>query len=159
MARVVPLLVALLCGGIVFLAILALVLWWLMRRPAETVETPQAQPDAEPRPPEVETRTPPAAVAAAPAEPEPEAVLAEADDLKVIEGIGPKIASIFQAAGIITYAQLAARQPQELKAILMEAGLRLGDPATWPEQAALAAKGQWEDLEALQGSLRGGRRA
>jgi hypothetical protein len=36
--------------------------------------------------------------------------------------------------------------------------LRLAHPATWPEQAALAATGEWEALEALQAKLKGGRR-
>jgi hypothetical protein len=37
--------------------------------------------------------------------------------------------------------------------------LRLADPVAWREQAALAATGEWEALEALQGTLKGGRRA
>jgi predicted flap endonuclease-1-like 5' DNA nuclease len=78
--------------------------------------------------------------------------------LRAIEGIGPKISSVFQAAGITTFAQLAAQDPSDLKAILVEAGIRLGDPTTWPEQAGLAAAGKWEELEALQASLTGGRR-
>jgi hypothetical protein len=37
--------------------------------------------------------------------------------------------------------------------------LRLADPTTWPEQAALAAQGEWEALAQLQDELKGGRRA
>jgi hypothetical protein len=37
--------------------------------------------------------------------------------------------------------------------------LRLADPTTWPEQAGIAAKGDWEALEQLQAMLKGGRRA
>ena len=80
------------------------------------------------------------------------------DDLKIIEGIGPKISSVFQAAGIATLAQLAATEVDELKRILREANIRLGDPETWPEQAGLAAEGKWDELAALQDSLKGGRR-
>lgn len=80
------------------------------------------------------------------------------DDLKVIEGIGPKISSVFQAAGIRTLAQLAATDVDELKRILTEADIRLGDPGTWPEQAGLAAEGKWDELAALQDELKGGRR-
>ncbi len=42
----------------------------------------------------------------------------EADDLTKVEGIGPKTAEAFQAAGIATFADLAAKEPEELKAIL-----------------------------------------
>lgn len=84
------------------------------------------------------------------------------DDLKRIEGIGPKISSVLQEAGIMTFAQLAAASPERLVQILQAADprlLRLADPASWPEQAALAATGGWKALEALQGTLKGGRRA
>lgn len=80
------------------------------------------------------------------------------DDLKVVEGIGPKISSVLQAAGITTWAQLAATDVDELKRILAEAKIRLGDPGTWPEQAGLAAEAKWDELAALQDGLKGGRR-
>lgn len=81
------------------------------------------------------------------------------DDLKVIEGIGPKISSLLQAAGIMTFAQLAATDVSRLKEIIAEAGLSaLANPTTWPDQASLAAAGKWDELEALQDALKGGRR-
>jgi predicted flap endonuclease-1-like 5' DNA nuclease len=80
------------------------------------------------------------------------------DDLKLIEGIGPKIASLLHAVGIVTFAQLAETPVSALEEMLDKANLRLGDPTTWPEQARLAAKGDFEGLKALQDSLRGGRR-
>lgn len=80
------------------------------------------------------------------------------DDLKIIEGIGPKISSVLQAAGITTLAQLAVTDVERLKDILKEANIRLGYPDTWPEQAGLAAEGKWDKLTALQDSLKGGRR-
>ena len=80
------------------------------------------------------------------------------DDLKVIEGIGPKIASTLQAAGISTFVQLAGQTPEVLKQILVDGGVRIGYPETWSEQAALAAKGDWDALEAFQSNLKGGRR-
>jgi predicted flap endonuclease-1-like 5' DNA nuclease len=91
----------------------------------------------------------------------PQAAVVEqpVDDLKVIEGIGPKISGILQAAGIATFGQLAATDVGALKQILAEANIRLGDPTTWPEQAALAAENKWDELTALQDSLKGGRRA
>jgi predicted flap endonuclease-1-like 5' DNA nuclease len=84
------------------------------------------------------------------------------DDLKRIEGIGPKIAAVLREGGVRTFAQLAATEVERIKEILGAADtrlLRLADPDTWPEQASLAATGQWEALEALQNKLKGGRRA
>lgn len=89
----------------------------------------------------------------------PAAVAATAaDDLEVIEGIGPKIAGVLQAAGISTFAQLAAASVAQLAEILQAAELRLAVPETWPEQAALAAAGNWDELKQLQDRLKGGRR-
>jgi predicted flap endonuclease-1-like 5' DNA nuclease len=82
------------------------------------------------------------------------------DDLTRIEGIGPRISGLLRAAGITTFAHLASTDVRRLQRIIAEAGLTaLADPATWPEQATLAATGQWDVLEALQGELKGGRRA
>jgi predicted flap endonuclease-1-like 5' DNA nuclease len=80
------------------------------------------------------------------------------DNLKRIEGIGPKIESVLKAAGILSFAQLADTAPERLAEILREAGVRIGYPETWPEQAALAAAADWDGLERLQGQLKGGRR-
>ena len=91
----------------------------------------------------------------------PETQLAP-DDLKRIEGIGPRFSSVLQAAGIMTFAQLAAATPEGLEQILEAEDprlSRLADPTSWPEQAALAAVGDWEALAALQETLKGGRRA
>lgn len=82
----------------------------------------------------------------------------EPDDLTKIEGIGPKTSSVFQEAGVTTFAQLAGSNLEDLKMILKEAGLRLGDPTTWAEQAQLAANSEWEALEKLQDELKGGKR-
>ena len=86
--------------------------------------------------------------------------MAKFDDLTRIEGIGAKVAGLFQEAGIITFAELAATEVSKLKKILTDAGpqFQLADPSTWPEQAKLAAAGKWEELQALQDKLKGGRR-
>ena len=83
---------------------------------------------------------------------------AKADDLKKIEGIGPKIAEIFTKAGINSYAKLAAADPEKLKEILAEAGGSFAshNPTTWPEQAQFAADGKWEELKEWQEKLDGG---
>lgn len=81
------------------------------------------------------------------------------DDLKMIEGIGPRIAALLNAAGITTFAQLAETEVSRLDQILREADLRsIADPGTWPEQAELAAAGNWEGFKRLTDELKGGRR-
>jgi len=109
--------------------------------PHHTPEAPQAVPSA--------VKPQPATTA----------TTAAADDLRKIEGIGPKINATLNAAGIHTFDDLAAKTPAELQTILDNAGFsRINNPETWAEQAALAAKGEWDKLEALQSSLKGGRR-
>ena len=85
---------------------------------------------------------------------------AKGDDLKKIEGIGPKISKVLIEAGITTFAQLAASSVEELdKIVRQDAGVTIAHPDTWPEQSALAAADKWDELEALQGQLKGGRKA
>jgi large subunit ribosomal protein L27 len=81
------------------------------------------------------------------------------DDLKKIEGIGPKIESLLNDGGIFTFAELTETDPAEIKKILDDAGPRykMHDPTTWPKQAALAAAGKWDELKALQDELNGGK--
>lgn len=79
------------------------------------------------------------------------------DDLTLIEGIGPKISSVLHEAGLRTYAQLAEAQVVELQALLETNGLQMHDPASWPQQAALARDGEVEKLQQLQAGLKGGR--
>jgi len=86
-------------------------------------------------------------------------VVGEPDDLKKIEGIGPKISSVLAEHGIVTYAQLAETGVERLREILDQPSLRIADPTTWPEQGRLAAMGNWQALEQLQDQLRGGRLA
>lgn len=78
--------------------------------------------------------------------------------LTEIEGIGPKISEALNAAGINTLGQLAATPVDTLHQILANAGIG-ADPATWPEQAALAASGRMSELKDLQDRLTGGREA
>ena len=86
---------------------------------------------------------------------------AGADDLQKIEGIGPKVSELLHVAGIATFAQLASTPVAKLKEVLHAAGPRFAmmEPTTWPEQAALAAKGDWATLDKLQDELDGGKRA
>ena len=63
------------------------------------------------------------------------------DDLKIIEGIGPRYESVLKAAGIQTFRDLADLRAGRIETILREAGGRMADPSTWPAQARLAADG------------------
>jgi predicted flap endonuclease-1-like 5' DNA nuclease len=85
---------------------------------------------------------------------------AKADDLTVIEGIGPKIAGLLIDANISTFATLAATKPAAVKTILEAAGKRyqMHDPSTWPQQAALARDGKTAELKQLQDQLNAGRK-
>lgn len=96
-------------------------------------------------------------VEAAPPTPMAETATAPPDDLALIEGIGPKIASLLQSAGITTFAQLAETEVSRLEQILDQAHLSFADPKTWPAQAKLAAAGDWEALKTLQDHLKAGR--
>lgn len=80
------------------------------------------------------------------------------DDLLVIEGIGPRTSTIVTAAGITSFAQLAAADVENLRAALVDAGIKTVDPSTWPEQARLAADGRWDELQELQGRIKNGRK-
>jgi predicted flap endonuclease-1-like 5' DNA nuclease len=81
----------------------------------------------------------------------------EAADFRRIEGIGPKVNQLLHEAGIRTYQQLADSSEEGLRGTLREANLYMINPETWPEQAQIAASGDWERLKALQEELKGGR--
>lgn len=83
--------------------------------------------------------------------------MAEPQDLKKIEGVGPKIEEALNAAGIKNYGQLAASDAAKVKDILAAAGLSSHDPTTWPEQAQMAAEGKWDQLKKWQDVLDGGK--
>ncbi len=83
---------------------------------------------------------------------------AEPDNLKKLEGIGPKVEQVLHKAGYRTYADLAAADADAVRAVLADSKMHMMDPSGWIEQAELAAKGDWESLEKLQDELIGGRR-
>lgn len=82
-----------------------------------------------------------------------------ADDLTKIEGVGPKVAKVLNEAGISSFADLAGAKAADVQKALDAAGLQMMDPKGWISQAKLAAKGDWEGFEKLQGELKGGRKA
>ncbi len=81
------------------------------------------------------------------------------DDLKIIEGVGPKIEKLLKDGGIHNWSDLARASTDRIQQILDAAGdnYRLADPATWPKQAELAAAGKWDELAAYQEQLQGGK--
>jgi capsular exopolysaccharide synthesis family protein len=81
----------------------------------------------------------------------------ESDDLKKIEGIGPKVVTLLKEYGIETFSQLAEIPVEELSEILDAANLHMMNPASWPQQAKLAAAGEWEALQEFQEALKGER--
>jgi predicted flap endonuclease-1-like 5' DNA nuclease len=85
-------------------------------------------------------------------------IIKNASDLTVIEGIGPKIDTLFKESGINSFAQFAAQTVPEMRAILDKGGsrFRIANPETWAQQAALAADNKWTELKQLQAELSGG---
>ncbi|MBT8266406.1 MAG: 50S ribosomal protein L21 [Bacteroidia bacterium] len=118
------------------------------------VEPKKAEPKAVAKP--ATKKAAPAKKEAAPkAKPAAKKATGKADDLKKIEGIGPKIASTLVEGGIATFAELAKAKPAQISEII--AGVRGNHVTdTWPKQAKLAADGKWDDLKALQDKLDGG---
>ena len=101
--------------------------------------------------------------AAKPAKAKPAKAKAEkapaADKLNKIEGIGPKIATVLNEAGITSFELLGKSTAKKIREILDEAdgNFAAHDPKTWPKQAKLAAAGKWDELKALQDELNGGK--
>jgi large subunit ribosomal protein L21 len=89
----------------------------------------------------------------------PKAKTAKGDDLKIIEGIGPKAAEVLVAAGIDTFEKLAKAKVEKINEILdsAEAKVQHLDPTTWGQQAQLAADGKMDELKKLQDELNGGK--
>ncbi|MER7004499.1 helix-hairpin-helix domain-containing protein [Dactylosporangium sp. NPDC000555] len=139
----------------------------------------EPEPVAEAVAVEAESETEPVAgepeAVAAEAEPEPVVVPAQAvapaaeavapaaeagrvEDLKRIEGIGPKMSAALVAAGIRTYAQLADADVETLRAAISAAGLRFAPSlVTWARQARHLADGDEEGFADLTRRLVAGR--
>lgn len=96
--------------------------------------------------------------AEAPAPEAQPATPSQPDDLTIIEGIGPKVAKLLEGIGITTFQQLAEADLARLREALDGAGYKYMEPVGWVEQAALAAKGDWDGLKKLQATLKGGRK-
>lgn len=80
------------------------------------------------------------------------------DDLKTIEGIGPKMEKALQAAGIDTFAKLSNATVDELKVAIEAAGMNFAPSIpTWGKQADFAVRGDWDGLKKYQDELTAGR--
>lgn len=81
------------------------------------------------------------------------------DDLKIIEGIGPKIEELFKTSGILTWKALGETSVERCNKILSKAGERFSihNPGTWPRQSKLAYEGKWQELKDWQEKLDKGR--
>ncbi|MBK8138582.1 MAG: hypothetical protein IPK52_22690 [Chloroflexi bacterium] len=150
--------------------------------PVVVASAPVAPPPPAPEPEPVivaaEPEPEPVVVAAAPAAPPPpapesEPVAASApasvappaapslpDDFTKIEGIGKYYNDALHKIGYQSFAALSAEKPDAILAKLLAGGFRRHPTIpTWPEQAAFAARGDWDGLKALQATLVSGRKA
>jgi predicted flap endonuclease-1-like 5' DNA nuclease len=81
------------------------------------------------------------------------------DDLTLIEGIGPYYRDVLHKGGIKTFEALSKMSKDAIDELIKAQGARRSmTTESWAEQAALAAKGDWEALETLQTNLIGGRK-
>lgn len=81
------------------------------------------------------------------------------DDLKIVEGIGPKIEGLFHSFDIKTWKALSEASVEKCQEVLNSGGDRykIHKPGTWPKQAKLAYEGKWEELLKWQDELDGGK--
>ncbi|WP_395073692.1 hypothetical protein [Flavobacterium sp.] len=81
------------------------------------------------------------------------------DDLKIVEGIGPKIEELFHNAGIKTWKQLSETPLEKLQSVLDNAGSRFAmhNPSTWAKQCLYAYQGKWKELKEWQKTLNSGK--
>ena len=81
------------------------------------------------------------------------------NDLKIVEGIGPKIEGLFHNFGIKTWKDLSEVSTDRCQEVLNSGGdrYRIHDPASWPMQAKMAFKGQWKELAKWQDDHKAGK--
>ena len=83
--------------------------------------------------------------------------LKHADDLTILEGIGPKIEELLRANGIDSFVKIACLGVDNLLDILERGGpgFHLANPESWAQQATLAAENRWVELKQLQREMVG----
>ncbi|MCH8518787.1 hypothetical protein LAT59_03435 [Candidatus Gracilibacteria bacterium] len=77
------------------------------------------------------------------------------DNLSLIYGLTPKVEKLLFDSGIDSYQTIVDADVEGLEKILLDAGTsyKRYNPATWPDQARLASKGHWRELEEYQAIL------
>jgi len=144
--------------ALLLLALAAYIGWWIARRTL-AIQIEGLQADIRAKKSELEDcRRKPAPVKKAPVVASIVSAV-KPDDLKIVEGIGPKIEELLNKDGIMTFVQLANTSAVRIREILDAEGPRfqMHDPSTWPKQAAMARDGQWDELKKWQDELHKGR--
>ena len=74
------------------------------------------------------------------------------DDLKIVEGIGPKIEGLFHNYNIKTWKSLSETSVAKCHEVLDSGGekYRVHDPASWPMQARMCYENKWKELHRWQ---------
>ena len=81
------------------------------------------------------------------------------NDLKIVEGIGPKIEELFHNFSINTWKLLSEASVEKCQEVLKSGGDRykIHKPDSWPKQAKLAYEGKWKELKDWQEKLSEGK--
>lgn len=81
------------------------------------------------------------------------------NDLKIVEGIGPKIESLFHESSITTWKALSETSVSTCQEILNSGGdrYRIHDPSSWPMQGKMASEGKWKALVKWQKEHKAGK--
>lgn len=77
------------------------------------------------------------------------------DNLQAIDGIGEKVTSVLQDAGISTWEILSMTSPERLRVVLDNAGLHNIYPTSWPEQARLLVHREFSKLKKYKAQIAG----
>jgi predicted flap endonuclease-1-like 5' DNA nuclease len=123
--------------------------------PAEPTVPPAPAPAAQA--PEPEPAAPPPVAPAPPAEAAPAPAAAKADNLQLLKGVGPKMATLLGGLGVTSFAQIAAWTDADIAAIDPQLGAFQGRIArdNIVDQAGYLAKGDKTGFEAKYGALGG----
>jgi predicted flap endonuclease-1-like 5' DNA nuclease len=75
------------------------------------------------------------------------------NDIKIVEGIDPKIEKILTEVGITDWNALETADTNYISSVLNDAGYHHANPSSWPYQASLARLEKWEELKEFQSKL------
>ena len=125
--------------------------------PSDIPAEPTVPPPPVAQAPEPEPAAPQPAAPAPPAEPAPAPAAAKADNLQLLKGVGPKMATLLGGLGVTSFAQIAAWTDADIAAIDPQLGAFQGRIArdNIVDQAGYLAKGDKAGFEAKYGALGG----